>query len=61
MSRCKSCDHKLSEFELKRKIIYRDGRTEYADMCTQCLKVSDTSMFKIKDSKNIVEDTNDYE
>lgn len=49
MSRCKSCDKKLTDIELRRKIIYPDGKWEYLDMCSYCSSMSDNSVYKIKD------------
>ena len=36
MSRCLSCNVKLTPFELTRKIKYEDNKVEYIDMCNKC-------------------------
>ena len=51
MSRCRSCNEKLSDRELKRQLVYNNKHTEYADMCTQCLSFCDNSKYKLKESK----------
>lgn len=56
MSRCKACNARLSDHELKRRLKYPDGRWEYADMCSHCLSMSDNSCYKIRDPKIIDDD-----
>ena len=54
MSRCKACNKKLNDQELVRKLqpIQKNSYihyNEYTDLCTNCLKQSDLSMFKVID------------
>ena len=53
MSRCKACNKRLSDHELRRKLHFKDKHWEYADMCTPCLNFSDNSQYKIRDPKVI--------
>ena len=40
MSRCRSCDKLLSNFEATRKIITSDGTVEYPDLCNKDFNLS---------------------
>jgi hypothetical protein len=46
--RCRSCDKKLNEFELVRKIKSPiTGKTEYLELCASCVKDGDFNDFRI--------------
>lgn len=59
MSRCKACNKRLTEHELRRRLHYPNKQWEYADMCTPCLSLSDNSKYKIRDPKVINDEFED--
>jgi uncharacterized protein with PIN domain len=53
-SRCKACNNKLTDHELKKRILSLDKtRIEYAELCNQCIKTGDYGCFLIKEGKTI--------
>lgn len=65
MSRCRACDKVLSEFELTRKVVSRDGVVSYPDYCNECFSSSGledvaTVVSRSDLQESVVEEEPDY-
>ena len=49
MSRCKACNQKLKDNELRTKVYYKNGTWEFVDLCTKCMLNEDMTIYRIRD------------